>query len=120
MTTEEREKHFVESAKRVLDQDADNLDGATASRLRQMRYTALEQAEKRASSWWRRFRIPAAALVTASLIASFTFVQMRTSDELQTVKTIEDMEILAAAEQLDLYEDYDFYAWLAEEQQHAS
>jgi hypothetical protein len=116
MTTEERENNFVENAKHVLDQDAENLDGTTTSRLRQMRYAALEKAE---SNWWQRFRLPAAALVTASLIATFTFVQMRTSDELQTVKTIEDMEILASSEQLDLYEDYDFYTWLAEEQKHA-
>ena len=116
MTNKERQNKFVENAKHVLDQDAENLDGATASRLRQMRYAALEKAE---SSGWQKFRLPAAALVTASLIATFTFVQLRTSDELKTVKTIEDMEILASAEQLDLYEDYDFYAWLAEEQQNA-
>ena len=116
MTTEKRENNFVENAKRVLDQDTENLDGATVSRLRQMRYIARDKAE---SNWWQKFRLPAAALVTASLIATFSYVQMRTSDELQTVKTIEDMEILASGEQLDLYEDYDFYAWLAEEQQNA-
>jgi hypothetical protein len=84
-----------------------------------MRYAALEKADAGTSSWLQRFRLPAAALVTASLIATFTLVQMRTSDEMQTVKTIEDLEILASAEQLDLLEDYDFYAWLAEEQKNA-
>ena len=120
MTIDDREKNFLENATNILDQDIEDLDGATRSRLRQIRHTALEKAGTGRPTWWQRFRMPAAALVTASLIAAFSFLQMRKSDELQTVKTIEDVEILASNEQLDLYEDFDFYAWLAEEQQNAS
>ncbi len=119
MNTEEQEKVFLANAKKILDQDTEDLDGATVSRLRQIRYAALEKSETSGFSWWRRLRLPAAALVTASLIAVVTAVQMQTPEELKTAHTIEDMEILASNEQLDLYEDFDFYAWLAEEQQNA-
>lgn len=120
MTNEERDKIFLENVKTVLDQDTADLDAATLSRLRQIRYAAMEESETSQSNWWRRFRLPAVALVTASLIATFTFVQMRTPEELSATNTFEDMEIIASNDQLDLYEDFDFYAWLAEEQQNAS
>jgi hypothetical protein len=64
-------------------------------------------------------RLPAAALITAGLIATLPFVPIRTPEEQQAANTIEDMDILASNDQLDLYEEFDFYAWLAEEQQNA-
>jgi len=119
MTIQEQEKRFLENAKTVLDQDAEDLDGATVSRLRQLRYAALEKSETIGPNWWQRFRLPAAALITASLIAIVLGVQMKTPADLKAANPIEDIEILASNEQLDLYEDFDFYTWLAEAQQDA-
>jgi len=119
MRAEKSDKNFLKKAKDVLDQNIEELDGATVSRLRKIRYAALEKSDTIEHSWWQRLRLPAVALMTASLIAVVTIVQMRTPVELSPINTVEDIEILASNEQIDLYENFDFYTWLVEEQQNA-
>lgn len=112
MNREEREKLFLENVKRELDAGADRLDGETLLRLRKARQRALDEAGK--SRW--RITVPkwltAGGLATAMVVAvavSFWFGAPR---EGFPVRHAEDVEILAAQENLDISGDLDFYCWL--------
>ena len=112
MNREEREKLFLENVKRELDAGADRLDEKTLLRLRKARQRALDEAEKR--RW--RFAVPkwltAGGLATAMVVAvavSFWFSAPR---EGFPVRQAEDVEILAAQENLDISKDLEFYCWL--------
>ena len=120
MKTEEREASFLEHIRSELDREADNLDAETQARLKRIRYSALEQHESTFAKWWRLFRIPAVAVATAAIIAVIVTTNFKSSDLSRDNFTVTDLEILTSDEQLDLFDDLDFYYWLAENKNNAS
>lgn len=120
MKAEKDKASFLEHIRSELDQEADNLDTETQARLRRIRYAALEQHESTLAKWWRLFRIPAVAVATAAIIAVIVTTNFRSSDLAHDNFTVTDLEILTSDEQLDLFDDLDFYYWLAENTNNAS
>lgn len=119
MSEEEREKAFVERTKALLDESEQNLDANILSRLRQSRTRALRGEERREPRSWFRFSFPSAAGMATALAALLVAVFYITRPSVQELhKGIGDLEILASNDQLELYEDLDFYAWLAKEKEH--
>lgn len=103
---------WLEPITQALDASARDLDAQTLSRLNRARQQALTLAPARSRSWqWL-------ALVTAASIALAVFVlprpsSMTPSSEPPTIAdSAEDFELLMDADQLSLYSDMDFYAWL--------
>jgi len=114
---------FERNARAVLEEGIARIDGRTRSRLNQARQLAVEAAGARHRPWWRSFAImPAAGAVTAALLVTVMLwhrePMVRESPLLEgRVTAVEDMDLLADAEGLDLIEGWDgpFYEWAADE-----
>ena len=100
------------TVKKVLDTGTDALDSSTLARLRQVRREALQQSPDRGVRWW----MPVSALgATAAATLVATWLTTTVAPQ-ANVEGIEDIEILASADNTDLYEQMDFYEWLESQQ----
>jgi hypothetical protein len=100
------------TVKKVLDTGTDALDSSTLARLRQVRREALQQSPDRDVRWW----MPVSALgATAAAVLVATWLTTTVAPQ-ANVEGIEDIEILASADNTDLYEQMDFYEWLESQQ----
>jgi hypothetical protein len=112
---ENGEREVVETIREVLDRGVTELDSRTADRLRRIRLAAVEHAETGKSRWFALHR-----WATAGGIAAFAVLVVAVSlwvsqpRQIQPPGQVDDIEILAAREHLDIYEDMDFYRWLAD------
>ena len=106
------ERRFVAGIRQQLDRSCDALDGATLSRLNRIRHAALARKPARAS----RLLLPFGGFVTACvLVLTVTMFAPRTAPDTEALAApLEDIDILTTPDSLDLYEDYEFYQWLAE------
>jgi hypothetical protein len=91
-----------------LDQSCAALDGHTLSRLHQIRSTALASRHQ----GYRRYLGGWGSLVAACLVVAIgtTWLNYGVGD---VTPSVEDVELLAANDAIDLYQDYEFYQWLA-------
>ncbi|MCU0670452.1 MAG: DUF3619 family protein [Myxococcota bacterium] len=122
MSDETREREFLSKTRTVLDAAQDAIDPATRTRLRAARATALAAASARRRSRW----VPAAGLLAAASAALVAVAVWRAADAPGPADPIEAMPApiaatpaepipVAAAEDLDLYLDLEFFTWLAEQ-----
>ncbi|MFO1426646.1 MAG: hypothetical protein U1F11_06655 [Steroidobacteraceae bacterium] len=109
-------EEFERKTREVLEESLGRLDGRVRSRLTQARHRALAELEARERSplaRWLGVRalVPAGALAAAALIAVTFWTQRPAGGDAGTA--LEDVEILADAEGLDLTQDADpeFYEW---------
>ncbi len=110
---------LVNNIKTTLDDSCEHLDAGTLSRLRQAREKAIAHAEK--PSLWQSFKIPAAALATATTACIVAVLYLGTPNDMPHLQSsLNDIEILISEESPDFYEDLDFYSWLAEEKDSAA
>jgi len=102
---------FERKASELLSEDVEHLDAETLSRLRQARTRALGKRQRRAIWYW-----PAAGALAAGLLVLVLY-----PEEPPPLPSIyEDPVQQAAAEDLELLEDLEFYAWLALEEEGAA
>ncbi len=94
---------------RQLDSAAQSIDAATRSRLNLARQQALRQGRPRAHSGWAW----GGGLATAgATVLAFTLWYQNPEAGLAPDPMIEDIDILAAEEDLELIEELEFYHWL--------
>jgi hypothetical protein len=114
----EEQKTVEQQITSLLDQRAEELDGQTLSRLRQARSRALEQGPP----IWKRF--PRAsdwvltggfATATVALLAVTLWFD-GAGEEMIPPVSAGDLEILASGEDLELYDQLEFYRWLEEQE----
>jgi len=107
------EKDFLNKLKKQLDEQSEQLDATTLSKLNRSRQAALAQASPQTSRMKQNW-LPASGLAAAVLLTS---VFLFRSEEIVTNsnQSMDDIEIIAASDNLDLYEQLDFYLWLLEE-----
>jgi type VI protein secretion system component VasF len=112
----EKEARFLEKARRTLLATEDRLDADTLSRLRDARVRAVEASGARARGF---FRIPnwARAGAFATVVAAVMVFMIWVDDPKQdlSVKSLDEFEMVLYADNMDIYEDMDFYEWLAGE-----
>ena len=102
---------------RVLDAEADRLDDGTRARLLQARLLAVAAAERRRGTVfdvihaWRWLTKGGLAITAATVAAIAVWLAQPHPSHLP--KSADDVEIVAAQDQLELYEDLEFYRWLA-------
>ena len=110
----EKEARFLEKARQGLLASEEQLDAATALRLRDARVRAVEAADARERGF---FRIPNWARVggvaTAAAAVLVFMIWFDTPKQDLPVKSPDELEIVLNADNMDLYEDLDFYEWLA-------
>lgn len=110
------EKDFLEFARQRLNQGTDNLDPDTRQKLIAMRNRALNIHESK--RWFPEWApLPVMGLLTAILFIILVYAKPVTIPKLDT--GLEDLEILASVDQLELYENLEFYDWLANENNEA-
>jgi hypothetical protein len=110
---------FERNARVVLAASLARVDARTRSRLNQARHAALAAAGTPHRQWWRSFTLmPAAgALAAAFLVSLVLWHRQPTGVELPALDgraaPVEDMDLLADGEALDLIEGWDgpFYEW---------
>lgn len=110
----EKEARFLEKARQGLLASEEHLDAGTLSRLREARVRAVEAADARGRGF---FRIPnwmrAGAFATAVAAVMVFMIWVDTPKQELPVKSPDELEIVLNADNMDLYEDLDFYEWLA-------
>ena len=112
---------FERNARMVLEASVARIDARTRSRLNQARQAALEAAAAhRRPRWWSSFTLmPAAGAAAAALLVAVVLWHHQPASELPGLDAratpVEDMDLLADGEGLDLMEGWDgsFYEWAA-------
>jgi hypothetical protein len=105
---------LLQRVRRDMDRSCAALDGATQSRLNAMRHAALAQGQRkglRLPQW-----LPVGGLMTACILVLAVMLQpavVRGPASLPETAPVEDLDLLTASEDLDFYEEYEFYQWLA-------
>jgi hypothetical protein len=112
-----KEARFLEKARRSVLASEEQIDTVTASRLRDIRSSAVEAAGEREKGI---FRIPnwarIGSIATAAAAVLVFMIWFDTPRQDLPVKSADDLEIVLnvdSADNMDLYEDLDFYEWLA-------
>lgn len=110
MVSKRQHDTFEQRAQEIFAASTERLDAATRSRLTQARYAALQAARARAhwANW--KWGLPAGL---AAVLALSVLTNWRTADP-PVPNALDDLSIVAASDNLELLEDVDFYAWLAE------
>ncbi|MDY6984100.1 MAG: hypothetical protein SV422_13530 [Pseudomonadota bacterium] len=105
------DERFVAGIRRELDRSCNALDAHTLSRLNRIRHEALARRESRGT----RMLLPFGGFVTACVLVLTVSLYMpgTAPNGEAAVPPLEDIDLLVSADSLDLYEDYEFYEWLA-------
>jgi hypothetical protein len=119
--TAQMKDEFEQHARTLLEGSVLRIDGRVRSRLNQARHAAIEEAVRR-PSFWRRFSLmPAASAVAAAVLVAFVLWPHAHQGEsvIAGGHTVEDLELLADGDALDLISDETdggaFYEWAVEQ-----
>ena len=121
MTETSKGDELMDGIRRRLDADVDALDDATLARLGDARRAALAVAARPAARgrWKPRlaghgpgdWMLPAGAF--ASVVATAVALTLMVGDPGAGIAgEIDDLEMLTAGEEIELYENLEFYLWL--------
>ena len=106
-----KDKDFLNSIRKELDDSCDQVDGATLSKLNQARQAAIEAKAKR-PGWL----IPVSGFAATASVAVLS-INLWTTEVANTpqIDFVEDVELLSNSEDLEFYQNLDFYQWLEDE-----
>ena len=110
----QHDHEFLEAAKSTLNAGARNLDAHILARLRTARGQALDATERRPAWFASQWFVPGAAVSTALVMAVAGLLWLSSPTDEPTVAG-EDSDLIAADENLDIYSDFEFYRWLADD-----
>jgi len=116
MRQDANEEHFVAAMKAALDHRLESLDGETTECLKQVRRQVLERGAAQRPRWVQAAGLAAVA-ASALLVVSLWFVGEGGRDAPELLPLMEDLELLSTREDIEFFEDLDFYLWLDHEQQ---
>ncbi len=104
---------WLEPIKRQLDASARDLDAASLSRLNQARQRALAEMARAPRQRWTWMALAgAASLAMAVLLLPALRNSASPSPVPLAIGEVEDFDLLTSEDQLALYSDLEFYAWL--------
>lgn len=103
---------WLDAARRELDAGTESLDAATLSRLNRARQAALEATRARRAPRWLAPAFAAGACAALALAAALPLIRGGADPAAPVAEAGADFEMLAATEDLALYQDLEFYAWL--------
>ena len=110
--TDERDSELQDKVRSELDAQLDTLDANVTARLSAARHRALDQLERKPR--WQPVTGWAVA-ATLVLAVSLWWQQAPTGNGLSA----DDFELLVSSDGIELYEDLEFYEWLASEERTA-
>ena len=93
-----------------LDESARDLDAATLSRLNRARQVALAQVGRKRGAWsmW----LPGLVMAMGLTLAVGLMLRPATPPSMPAADPAQDFAMLTEADNLDMYDDLEFYAWL--------
>lgn len=113
------EPEFLAAAKSSLDKAADDLDGRVLARLKMVRRQAID-ADKQASGFAKwltpgHWMIPASGFAVTAVVAVLATSLWidKSGDDLLAGPALEDIQIISNMDDIELYEELEFYQWLA-------
>ena len=112
---EDKPDELEERSKALFDESVERLDGRTRSRLTRARHAALDEL-RAGRPRWLGFRLPAAGLATAALAAVLvvTWTGLKQPVAPGGGLPLDDFDIVADSDNLEMLQDVEFYAWLEE------
>lgn len=121
MNHQDSDKQMIDQVKRSLDQQADELDAATLSKLRQARARAVDEMEHKTSRLKPR-ALWTGGLATAGACAVALMLVWPEDPEITTElgPAIADAEMLSDENSIEFYQELDFYIWLDQQELNGS
>lgn len=105
---------FERRSKALFDESVGQLDGRTRSKLTQARNAAVEELKKGPPRFhWLRAPVTGLAMATVLAVAIITWPARQGSES--GPLPLEDIEIVADGDDIDMLEDVEFYAWIEEQ-----
>lgn len=111
------EQDFVAQINEALDASVDRIDAETRQKLNAARRNALAQQKQKvflASSWSKAIFATALSVFVAVLVVKTQF-PVTTEQGVIEEENLEALELIAAQDTLDMYEELEFYSWLVDE-----
>ena len=108
MTEQDKEQAFLAKTRGILDHAVDELETATANELRLMRKKALKPQRY---DWFRQHGIPVFAASAAVLVITVSLLLNQGTQPID-MPALEYLSLLSETEELDFYQDLEFYDWL--------
>ncbi len=115
MKENECEKSLCDKVKKRLDENVERLDPRTVRALRGVRSEALDYFEKKRGYQLIPRWITAGGIATSTVLIAAVSVFYFSSQKPSSLKNPEDFELLSVKGQPELYQDLDFYRWLADQ-----
>jgi hypothetical protein len=112
-----REREIEQRARELFAESVAGLDGETRSRLTRARAAAVAAAgARRMSPWFTPSRLVPVGAAAVALLA-FTLVSQSPQAPVTPAAAVvlNDLDLLLEGENLDFFEELDFYAWLLEQ-----
>ena len=110
---DEGSERLEQRAKALFEESVDRIDARTRSKLTQARYAALDEIKK-GSTQWRWLRAPVGGLAAVALVAVVIVTWQGYRGPSEPAVPLDDFDIVADAENLEMLQDVEFYAWLDE------
>jgi hypothetical protein len=130
MTSKDRQKPrdeqmFLSAAKSILESSVDQIDDDTQIRLSAIRRRAVEAATKSQATLtpaFSRWFLPVGGLATAlaAVLVAVTLWTQQPVQESAPVAALEDLNILTGSDEIEFYQELEFYEWLAVNEQSVS
>lgn len=102
---------FLKQINKALDQQTDELDAESLSRLNQARQTAIQQTGRQP---FRLNWLPTTGLAAAVIMGMLFMFKAEDMNVIQQ-GDVDEIELIASSDQLELFEQLDFYLWLLDE-----
>jgi hypothetical protein len=118
MKQEKDDIALAQKVKTVLDHDIAQMDERIVGRLRKIRRTAMSSEEGPARLHWPRLRLSLAGVAIGLLVAVIGLNLARSPNQTMPAYMMEDLDIITSAENRELFDDLEFYAWLVEENEY--
>lgn len=107
------DKAFVDKTRGLLNDSANELDGMTATRLGALRKQAMAQRNRRQTFFGAPRLTAAGAFASIAIIATVWIIFPVSGTG---VFDTEDVMLLSAKDDMELIDELEFYAWLADEE----
>jgi hypothetical protein len=111
------EQVLLSAAKATLEDSVGQIDAQTLARLAAIRQRAVDAAMSRqsAAAWFSRWVLPMGGAVTAmaAALVVFTLWVQPPEQNAAPVAALEDLNILTGSEEIEFYQELEFYEWLA-------
>lgn len=109
---------FEARTRALFSDSVERMDARTRSRLNQARQAAVEELRARRARPWRRTWIPLSGATAAAIVGVWISMNAGGPTELDADPRsipLEDFELVAETASLELLEDVEFYAWIADQ-----